>query len=388
MAVILGTPEPNTLLTPRFMAVIEGKVWKDVTLGSIELASYQYSGSFSLSVTMRTSGDFSDDDVMSSDSRLYKLLAPREDTKKVPVEIYLKYFPEGTDEPEKEAYGEPLFTGIIDTIELNWKDDLAEIKGRDRSAIIQDSTTYGQYRNTTVAGVIAEIAERNGLKSKIVDSGTTAGTVFDAEKIDIKATGTDGQNDWDIILKFADYDNYIAFVQGDTLFYQPMEDFKDRIEFKWGHNIDEIESHKNFSYQASKIGVEIASVSQKRKDAVVATAGAKRGGGGDKVIYRHVIPGLSTQEAGDIAQALAIIYSQFEFTCTIHTVGSSDQTLFNQYILSGTGSPYDNIYRILRIQWEFTLDAAWTAEISGVHLPADGQIKLKRSRQRGGGGGI
>lgn len=57
-----------------------------------------------------------------------------------------------------------VFSGIIDTVNGEWDDDILEITGRDYSAVLRDQqTTLDKYVNMTVSQVVTGIAQQAGI---------------------------------------------------------------------------------------------------------------------------------------------------------------------------------------------------------------------------------
>lgn len=69
-----------------------------------------------------------------------------------------------------------VFSGIVDTVNGTWEDDLIEISGRDYSAILRDtSQALDKYVNQTVSQVVQGICSDNNITANIQTSSQIAG---------------------------------------------------------------------------------------------------------------------------------------------------------------------------------------------------------------------
>lgn len=69
-----------------------------------------------------------------------------------------------------------VFSGIVDTVDGTWEDDLIEISGRDYSAVLRDtSQTLDKYVNKTVSQVVQGICSDNNITANIQTTSQIAG---------------------------------------------------------------------------------------------------------------------------------------------------------------------------------------------------------------------
>lgn len=389
MSEILGTNEPNNAYKPRYAIKINDFDWGPWLIQArVEKSGLNRNGTFTLDFDLDLAGDVDPEtSEVSDDSQLGKLLKPHLEPFRDLVVILIGYVDDdnsGSAAPQLDQ----MMDGVVDTLHLSFSKSLVTIRGRDRSALLQESFTHTQFRNQTVAQVVKFIADKHELQSDIVDSGATVGTVFNTEKIGIENVPSQGYNDWELLCKFAEYDAYAVFVEGNTLHYRPMENGDDTILFKYGVNIIELEANKNFSTATSRVTVELTSVRQKEKDVVTVRAGAQSGeyGKGDAAIFRFTdIPNRDPDTLQGLADALAILMAQYEQIVTVVTTGHKSQSLKNKMKVTGSGTVFDTEYRIMNISWQFGGTAVgWQSEISGLKLPKGAALRTHRKNQSRG----
>jgi len=69
-----------------------------------------------------------------------------------------------------------VFSGIIDTVNGEWDDDILEITGRDYSAVLRDKqVTLDQYVNQTVSQVVTGICASQGITANVQTTSQIAG---------------------------------------------------------------------------------------------------------------------------------------------------------------------------------------------------------------------
>lgn len=377
----LGTIDINTSAKPAFIVKIDEEVWGPLAHGEIESMGININGSFSLTFSYTQIGEASDIGTIATNSKLAKLLAIQPKGAHHTVEVFGGY----VDDPDNVSFNQltSLITGVIDRVMMDVTEDELIIRGRDRSAILQETSTYAQFRNQLLSDIIRQIADDNDFDTDIIESGTRFGTVYDYEHIGVETVPTQGYNNWELLSRFAEYDDYVVFVQGNTIHYRPIEEANETLRFELGTNVNGLELERNYSVAAARIGVEVVSTQMKTKEGVIATAGQKRAvgvGHGDVAIKRLVISNISQEAAGYLAESFALALAQFEYLVTVHTTGHPKQNLFNNFVLVGTDTAHDRVYRIVRIGWTFGPEAGWQVELTGVSLPEGSQLHTHRQR--------
>lgn len=74
-----------------------------------------------------------------------------------------------------------IFTGIVDSCELQAEDDIVEFMGRDNSAILRDTSTKldkSQYFNQPISNIVQQIATQYGFTPKVTATTQLAGVKY------------------------------------------------------------------------------------------------------------------------------------------------------------------------------------------------------------------
>lgn len=388
MAEMLGTNEPSAAWKPRFRVLVNDENWsKFFVHGQLRQYGLFRNGTFVLDFDLNGAGGTTANAAspVESGSSLDKLLTPHISAYRDVVKVYMDYVSaENADEDDSQL---PLvFDGVVDTIDMDWANSVLTLEGRDRSAVLQESFTHAQFRNSTVAGVVKEIAEKHSLEANIVDSGTNVGTIFSEEHIDFESVPSAGYNDWDLLTRMAEHDGYTVFVADGKINYLPIEESEDVILFEYGENISNLKTRKNLSTANSRVTVEMASVQMQDKDSAYVTAGSKSrksAGDGLSAVYRFTdFPSRDPETLGLVAEGLALMYAQMEHLITFETTGNLIQKLQNKLLLRGTGTTFDREYKFTGIDWQFGWDYGWVASIEALQLPETEQLRNYRTKQK------
>lgn len=130
------------------------------------------------------------------------------------IKIYIG-FPENPDFFTEESL-ELMFFGIADEIEIDPKNNLANLSGRDLSSLLIDAKTSEKYPNKTSSQIAQLIAQRKGLKTNIQTTTTIVGNYY----VQFQSLLNSELSEWDLLTFLAQRENFLLFVRNDTLFFR------------------------------------------------------------------------------------------------------------------------------------------------------------------------
>ena len=117
-----------------------------------------------------------------------------------------------------------IFSGVVDTCELDFDKNTFEIKGRDHAASLADGKQTMadlNYRNQSVAQIVQQIADKFSFSAKITDPGTKAGPDMNGEN----SFNPHPQSYWSLLQTLAESVGYECYVTPDkTLYFGPEQD--------------------------------------------------------------------------------------------------------------------------------------------------------------------
>src|SRR5579872_846767 len=106
-----------------------------------------------------------------------------------------------------------VFSGIVDTVNGTWEDDLIEISGRDYSAILRDtSQTLDKYVNQTVGQVVQGICNDNNITATIQAPSQIAGIKVSTFQGENWSFSKNPQPTWHILQQLAEEVDCVVFM--------------------------------------------------------------------------------------------------------------------------------------------------------------------------------
>ena len=131
------------------------------------------------------------------------------------VKIYIG-FP-----PDPNAYStsdlDLFMQGDADDMQLDPGSARVLLSGRDLTASFIDNKTTQKFSNQTSSQIVTMFAQQQGLKTQITPTSTLVGTYYSQQQVML----TDEITQWDLMVFLAQQEDFVLFVQGDTLVFEP-----------------------------------------------------------------------------------------------------------------------------------------------------------------------
>lgn len=213
-----------------------------------------------------------------------------------------------------------IFSGVVDTCDLDWDSDTWEIKGRDHSAALADGkqTMAGlNYRGQSVAQIVQQIADKFGFDTQITDPGIQAGPLMHTEN----SFNPQPQTYWHLLQSLAENVGYECYLLPDQTLYFGPEQEQGNITVNYGAERGSGAENPGWGLKASynprnnsNIVVKALSLNPQTTQAVSATAHARQtklGRGRRTATSKTANPGLRYPKAGSSgskAPAKSILY--------------------------------------------------------------------------------
>jgi hypothetical protein len=115
-----------------------------------------------------------------------------------------------------------LITGMIDTVHVDPIRGTVGIEGRDLSSSMIDSYRQQDFVNQTASEIVSTIARYHGLQPQVMATSERIGRYY-GDGYSKLSLGQFSrlQSDWDAVVLLARHSGYDAFVQGQSLYFQP-----------------------------------------------------------------------------------------------------------------------------------------------------------------------
>lgn len=251
---------------------------------------------------------------------------------------------------------EEIFYGEVDEMDVNPIENRVLLRGRDLSLRLIESKTTEKYPNLTSSDIVKKLAEDKGIEVEVVPTEGKAGRFYNEEHITLSSERTL----WDLICYLAQQEDYVVFLKGRKLHFQPSPkaDDSDPYIVQFRHkdetrptisgNFMQLQMKRSLTV-AKDVIVTVSSWNSKQKKAFNTTAKSaksarKQNKGGDAQTFSYTIPGLTKEQA--IKRAEKILEDITRHEINLNFEMPADNLLDEASIirLEGTGTSFDQIY--------------------------------------------
>ncbi|MFI4954876.1 MAG: hypothetical protein ACHP9Y_03075 [Gammaproteobacteria bacterium] len=111
----------------------------------------------------------------------------------------------------------PLITGTPDEIEVDPLHACVYVYGRDYTSKLIDTKVSIKMANQTSSQIATTFAKEHGLGQQITPTTTKVGTFYQNGQVLL----ANGNNEWDVLVSLAQQENFVVFVTGNTLVFEP-----------------------------------------------------------------------------------------------------------------------------------------------------------------------
>lgn len=268
-----------------------------------------------------------------------------------------------------------LIQGRVDSVRIDAIARTAQIEGRDYSARLIDSVVSESFSNRSSSEIAELLAQRHGLRPVVVPTKTIVGRYYQDGHQTVALDNFCGRaSEWDLLAYLAQREDYDLFVSGSDLNFQPRLTEPYRVLTP----ADLIELHlERMLPFAGDIQVIVKTWNSQSHTADIEVA--RRSGGSLSELafpldqgarsYILVRPNLTPDAARQMAQRkLAELCMHGS---SIELVMPGELTLMPRGIiqLNGTGSDFDQAYRIDEIDRRFSSIAGFIQRIRASTIP-------------------
>jgi phage protein D len=266
-----------------------------------------------------------------------------------------------------------FITGTVDTVSINVIKGLVSVSGRDFSAQLLETKIEETFSNYTSSEIASLLATRHGLIPNIAQTTTVVGRYYQDEHDRI----TLGQfsrttTEWDLLVFLALQEGFDLSVTGTTLNFGPANSTTqapypispaDCIDMKLGRCLT----------LAQGIGVTVKSWNSRRRSAFAQTvtgtcntdtaSTGTNGGGARSQQFVFMRPNLTEVQALNFAHSKLNDLAMHERTVEFTLPGDLSLTPNRQLVLVGTGTEFDQAYRIDVVESRLNLNEGFTQRV-------------------------
>lgn len=270
--------------------------------------------------------------------------------------------------------------GQADKIEHDIVRGVIKVSGRDLTRVFIDAKTTEKFQNKTSSQIATILAQRHGLTASVTATTTPVGKYYEIDH----ETMNDARTEWDILTHLARIEQFVVYVRGQTLYFQPRPDPSKVQPYRivWtppdprtGYptcDVDELEFARSLTVSRGIVVVVRSfndaegrpfhatfpanSVSEKSK--------SSSPWGGPQTYYYNVA-NLTQQKCQQYAQAKYLEIVQHEMLMQASLPGAGNDALDTTSVIqvSGTGCAWDQMYFPESITRSLSFDGGYTLEL-------------------------
>lgn len=250
--------------------------------------------------------------------------------------------------------------GQVDDVTFDPANRVIEVSGRDLTAQMIDTKTTEKWQNLTSSQIAEKIAAAHGLTPVVTKTATKAGKYYEIDH----ARLTDQRSEWDLLTTLAHEENFVVFVRGKSLYFQPKPDANSTPYLLHWQEPDEAGQPPKFNGTslifarnltlAKDVIVHVRSWNAKNKKGFTKTAQATHNKNtvlagaaqpvGEAQVYNYTFPNLTPEQALKKAQALLKEITAHEVKMEVQAPGDNELDVTSILQVIGTNTALDQIY--------------------------------------------
>lgn len=241
-----------------------------------------------------------------------------------------------------------LILGNADSIEIDPLFGIIRVEGRDKTALLIDTKTAQKWINQTSSQIATQLAQAQGLTPKVTATKTKAGNYYAQDHV----LPTHERSQWDLLTYLAQKEGFQVYVTGNTLVFGPAPPDAAPYIIQWQEPNPVLPASNavrlNFSHNLTlsrDIVVRVRSWNMWQKASYTKTATVKhksRNSGDTPQVYSFIKPGLTPEQAQQLANQTALSLAQHELHMHVELPGDITPTM--QSVLQLRGTPYDQTF--------------------------------------------
>lgn len=286
------------------------------------------------------------------------------DTSDVMAEIMLGFV--GADDDENATPPlDSLLIGEVDDVDADPLTGIITLTGRDLTGRLIDNKVSQNWPDRTASQIVTDLAGKAGLTPQVTPTKTPVGRYAKGQYAQLgRETPI-----WDLVSVLADQEGFDAYVKGTTLYFGPSQvDSGALLAIQLSTssrpitaNVEDIKLRRSLTL-AKDITVTVISYSPAKKTPIKAVArrqGAQKSASTSfrtgKTAQNYTIrkPGLTQQQASDLAEKTLSELSRHERTFSATLVADTSTQSRTKATISGTGTGWDTDYFVDTVTREF-----------------------------------
>ena len=273
-----------------------------------------------------------------------------------------------------------MMTGTADRISLDQVSGQVSLDGRDHAARLIDLPLQDSYLNSTSSELAERLAQLCDLSADVDPTTGLIGQYYQIQHTKSAPGGFSRHgNGWDLLAELAELETYDLWVDGTTLhFKQPVTGESNLYDITYAPataasasprlTISDLSMERSFGLSGA-LQVNVASWNSRQRRQVTGTYPVQSDA--DARQFLVLKPNLLPDEASALAKSTYLRLRTHQRVISGTMAGELDLTTRDRLRVSGTGTGWDCIYTIDRIEREMSLEGGFVQHITGRADPGD-----------------
>ncbi len=281
-----------------------------------------------------------------------------------------------------------VFAGRVDDIAFDFRGRHVTVSGRDYSADLMEAQTTEKWPNRTASEIATELAGRRGLTPVVTATTVRSGSYYQIEH----ARLSDETTEWNLLSYLAEQEGMDVYVKGRELHFKPPPDARGAARWSLRYKPSQDGAPPElaaagFKLRQSKtisreISVKVVSWNSKQNRAFTVTRSTtlrSKGSSGASTArtpYVFRIPGLTEEQAIREAERRLADITKHHRALDYDGPGHPDIDIRTIVALSGTGTSFDQDYRLTEIRRSISQDGGLSMHFHAQNLPPESRAAL------------
>ncbi len=279
-----------------------------------------------------------------------------------------------------------MILGNVDEVEVDPARAIVTLTGRDLTSSFIDTKTTQKFSNNTSSQIAAIFAQEHGLKQQITQTNTPVGNFYQTQQTLL----TNSVTEWDLLTYLAQQEDFVAFVQADTLIFEPRPTTTNnpyminyRAPLVPGSS-PSINVYSMCLRRATSLAGDVTVTVRvpygtKTGQAFSVKATSKHTGSPSstkKQKYSYIIAGLTQEQATQKAQQILRDITRNERILEFSAPGENTLKKDGMVKLTGTGTGFDQLYYTNQVVRTINASGGYDMTVSAKNHSVDTQVSM------------
>jgi hypothetical protein len=260
-----------------------------------------------------------------------------------------------------------LITGKADSVSIDPIRGECRIAGRDFAASFVSSQVDQSFENQTSSDIAIALAQKHGLQSQVTATQTPVGRYYQNSRTRTAMTQhARATTEWDLLCWLAQIEGFDVWVQGYSLFFQPVDQSTPIVTVQPGDCLAMVLHHALDVAGGVAVTVKSWDCINQTMVSQVVSGGSSEAGLMNRTIVR---PNLSSNDAQRLALQTFSQITEHERHIEMEMPGDLVIQPRNTISVQATGTDFDGLYNICSIERRLSFTHGFTQTVEAKSFP-------------------